>query len=406
MVFNVGAQRSGTYWLQRIVTTHPAISAVPSESALFSHGVAPLFERFHHGARSSEEVGSLFVERGVLVDAVRGLCDAVYAPYLERDAELLAERTAVHVREIDLISEIYPDSRFIHIIRDGRDVARSVVAKPWGPTSIGEAAVEWRDCVLTARRAELPPDRYLEVRYEELLGRPGAVITSVFDWLGLSLGEDDLANALGEARTRKNMGRDGQAGVAAAKWRTGMTSEELREVQAVAGDLLACLGYEPADAVPLSPAPAVVHTRRGVERAKAAVRRRLPEPVRQWPSFRNRQQMATRALGAMLNGQVRQLTALMEPNARVKVVSAAGSEVASGDGAFKLLERTLVEQGVLSGRQLIGDAFPGVPTFAYVLGLERHGRSSDRCILITIREGRLTELTIYVMPLNRTRLMP
>ena len=47
MIFNAGARRSGTYWLQRITCAHPAVAEVPSETYIFSHGIAPLMERFH-----------------------------------------------------------------------------------------------------------------------------------------------------------------------------------------------------------------------------------------------------------------------------------------------------------------------------------------------------------------------
>src|SRR5213076_1354071 len=63
MIFNVGSRRSGTFWLQRIVTAHPEVSAVGSETHLFSHGIAPLAERFHHAALGSGQVGSTFIER-------------------------------------------------------------------------------------------------------------------------------------------------------------------------------------------------------------------------------------------------------------------------------------------------------------------------------------------------------
>src|SRR4051794_19181933 len=56
MIFNVGARRSGTFWLQRIVAAHPGVSAVPSETHLFSDGIAPLFSRLQHSVRSSTKV--------------------------------------------------------------------------------------------------------------------------------------------------------------------------------------------------------------------------------------------------------------------------------------------------------------------------------------------------------------
>src|SRR5437588_5130521 len=71
MIFLVGARRSGTNWLQRTLATHPAIVSVPSETHLFSHGIAPLAERFHHGAPTSTHTGAMYVDRQRLLGALR-----------------------------------------------------------------------------------------------------------------------------------------------------------------------------------------------------------------------------------------------------------------------------------------------------------------------------------------------
>src|SRR5687768_11824026 len=97
MIFNVGARRSGTFWLQRIVTSHPEVCAVPSETTLFSDGIAPLLRRFHHGARSRPQAGRLYLDRETLLDATRDFCDVALGAQLEEGARYLAERTAMHV---------------------------------------------------------------------------------------------------------------------------------------------------------------------------------------------------------------------------------------------------------------------------------------------------------------------
>src|SRR5437773_700229 len=92
LIFSVGARRSGTYWLQRIIAAHPLVAEVPSETHLFSHGIAPLMERFQHEDPTSPEVGSVFAERGAVLDAVRDLCDTVFSGFLQPGQEYVAER--------------------------------------------------------------------------------------------------------------------------------------------------------------------------------------------------------------------------------------------------------------------------------------------------------------------------
>src|SRR3954447_17047570 len=245
MIFNVGARRSGTFWLQRIVASHPEVAAVPSETHLFSDGIAPLFERFQHSERSSPTVGKVYVDRESILDASRDLCDVVFAEFLEPGASRVAERTPLHALHLDLIAAIYPDAHFVHIVRDGRDVARSIVAQPWGPKTIEGAAQEWRTAVVAARGASLPPQTYREIRYEDLLADPEPVLRDVYGWLGLDAEDRIVAAAVNEATVGANLGAS-PSGIAVGKWRDVCSSRELSAFDGVAGDLLAELGYPPS----------------------------------------------------------------------------------------------------------------------------------------------------------------
>jgi hypothetical protein len=245
MIFNVGARRSGTFWLQRIVTAHPEVAAVPSETHLFSDGIAPLFERFQHSERASPRVGEVYVERDSILDAARDLCDVVFAEFREPGASRVAERTPLHALHLDLIAAIYPDARFVHIIRDGRDVAHSIAAQPWGPETIEGAAQEWRTAVVAARGASLPPQTYREIRYEDLLADAERAIRDVYGWLGLDADDRIVAAAVNEANVGANLGAS-LSGIAAGKWRDMYSSRELAAFDRVAGDLLAELGYPPS----------------------------------------------------------------------------------------------------------------------------------------------------------------
>lgn len=241
MIFNVGARRSGTYWLQRIVCAHPDVAEVPSETHLFSHGIAPLLERFQFEERGSAEVGRVYADRARLISAVRALCDGVFEEFVEAPATRVAERTPLHVYHLPLIAEVYPEARFVHIVRDGRDVARSLVAQEWGPDSISEAAEEWRSSVVAGRAGAAGlGGGVLEVRYEELLRDPRGGVERIYGHLGLAGGVDAGVAAAGEVA---NLGGH-DARVGAGKWRERWGRRELREFERVAGDLLRELGYE------------------------------------------------------------------------------------------------------------------------------------------------------------------
>jgi hypothetical protein len=244
MVFNLGARRSGTYWLQRIVCAHPDVSEVPSETHLFSHGLAPLLERFQYEDRSAPDVGLVYANRDEVIGHLRALCDTVFDGFRDGRA-VVAERTPLHVNHIPLIDEVYPEARFIHIIRDGRDVARSIVRQEWGPNTVAEAASEWRDSVSNGRdaaRGTLSPERYREVRYEALLADPEPEIAALYAFIGLDPGVG-LGPALAEARRHANVGPSARGGVGVEKWRDEWSAEQVAEFEETAGALLRELGY-------------------------------------------------------------------------------------------------------------------------------------------------------------------
>lgn len=244
MVFSFGARRSGTWWLQRIITAHPAVAAVPSESFFFSRAIAPLLECFQDIDRDAPSTGRIYAERELLLDATRDFCDRIFGQFAERGTQRIGERTPWHVEHLDLMNALYPDAYYIHIIRDGRDSARSLTSMDWFSGSLEEAAAEWRRSVLAARDAERPA-RFLEVRYEELLSDPARLIPRLYDFLELDADAKVLSAALAEARVERNT--DSQTSVGTEKWRGLMSAEDQAVVLRAAGDALVVYGYATED---------------------------------------------------------------------------------------------------------------------------------------------------------------
>lgn len=247
VIFVVGARRSGTNWLQRILSAHPDVAAMPSETYLFSHGVRALAERFQHTTPGTLQTGLTFMDRDVFLDAARDFTDRVFEERLrsvQPPATYLVERTPWHVYHLDLIADLYPDAPVVHIVRDGRDVTRSLLSKEWGPDTMTAAAEEWRSSVAAGRRAgaSLLP-RYLEVRYEDLFTEPEDGIRSLFERLGLPSAPNALERAAIEARTAFNVDPM-SAQIGTGKWRADLSTEELRAFDRIAGPLMEELGYQ------------------------------------------------------------------------------------------------------------------------------------------------------------------
>jgi hypothetical protein len=389
MIFNVGSRRSGTFWLQRIVTAHPAVSAVGSETHLFSHGIAPLAERFHHAALGSAQVGTTFIERDMLLDALREFCDTVFTPMLEPGKERLAERTPLHALHTGLIRDIYPDGRIVHIIRDGRDVVRSLLAQQWGPKNVADGAKEWRAAIESARAGAGDCDRYLEVRYEDLRAEPRTRIPGLYRWLGLPVDDTILERGLAEAGVERNLDPKGTP-AGSGKWRAVFTPEDLAAFEDVAGDLLYSVGYERADAQGSRP--------------RGGLRARLRR------NGSNGDAPATHAgrAGAEVEAQIhidalldafhtapRRAGELLGDGATVRIVDGRGERAAGGAGARELLVRALLEDEALRGRQLRGDVHPEPPLFTVLLRYDTPQGAADRVLVARLEGDRVQELALY-----------
>lgn len=76
-----------------------------------------------------------------------------------------------NIAHADRIHELFPQARFVHMVRDGRDTIASVLAENWGPTGSEEAAQWWAGRVVDAHRAleQVPVDRVLTMSLEELV---------------------------------------------------------------------------------------------------------------------------------------------------------------------------------------------------------------------------------------------
>ena len=191
-LFIIGAPRSGTTWLQSMLGAHPSVCTTV-ELTLFTQYAGTWLRAWRneaaHISNGDWHQGLPAVWSETEFHAFLQLfLDRVYSKVLE------LKPTATHILDkhpgysgcTDDIRLLLPHARFIHVIRDGRDVAASLVAAQrdmgFGCHSIAEGATTWKSHVVAARSASKFRGDYLEVRYEDFLECPQRSLRSLFDF--------------------------------------------------------------------------------------------------------------------------------------------------------------------------------------------------------------------------------
>jgi len=161
------------------------------------------------------------------------------------------EKTVSNSLYFDTIIQWFPNARFIHPIRDGRDVAASLQKAPFGPKTPFTAARRWRQFVEMGLQIgdRLPADQYLSVHYEDLLDQPQRELMRICDFLGEEYQESMLRFSENTAPyptdpTNNSNLKKGLLVSNKQKWRQSMGSREIAIVEAVAGPCLSKCGYE------------------------------------------------------------------------------------------------------------------------------------------------------------------
>ena len=215
----LGVPRSGTTWLQRLLAAHPRIAS-PQETHLFNNYLGKLHRTWLHESDRVRAVVDALVEDRDPPDRLvglptaldeqtfYGLLDAFVAEVVrvavsaKPDAELVLEKTPFNNFQVDVIRRLRPGARFVHLVRDPRNVVRSLVragetwAGEWSPRSVPAAARLWKEHYAAACRArEFGPGQYLELRYEDLRQDGRAQLGRVLEFLDVDA-HDDLVDDL------------------------------------------------------------------------------------------------------------------------------------------------------------------------------------------------------------------
>ena len=188
----LGVGRSGTTLL-RVMLDRNSQLAIPYETFFVPqlahrHGRRPQLDKF------IEDLGRLrtLYDWGITPEDVRprlhdGMTTreaigAIFETYAERQGKTRwGDKTPLYMQQLPLLERLFPDARWVHLVRDGRDAALSFLELPAGfsgktwaqPRTVAQFAARWRTEILAARRlGRHTGGRYLELRYEDLVAEP------------------------------------------------------------------------------------------------------------------------------------------------------------------------------------------------------------------------------------------
>lgn len=191
---------------------------------------------------------------GMCNDSYSDVIRAIYSYGMRAEGKIWwGDKTPRYVMNLDLLNDLFPGVRLIHLVRDGRDVALSYARCAWGPSSVRETALYWMTRVGVAYRfrKKHPDMPVCEVRYEDLVRDPRTVLRTICEFIGVhyeagmleyhSTAESHFSQD--EKLVNHQLVKQPPRTDRIERWREEMSRADYMQFDAIAGKLLHHYGY-------------------------------------------------------------------------------------------------------------------------------------------------------------------
>jgi hypothetical protein len=239
-IFIIASGRSGSTHLRLMLDHHPQLTCLDeidyTVQLISNDGAFPNLDTYYEWLESDR----IFAERQLIIDRQLDypqLVNSFLAQEQQRYGKPLL--CAVGHKNFDKLLKIWPNARFIHLVRDGRDVAYSCVAEMgwygnfWHSVEYWEKSEQlWEDL-----QAVVPPEQRIEITYESLMSQTVETLTQVCSFIGITYHQAMLSYPETTTYSLPDTNFIGQ-------WQRKMSSYEIQLVESRIGELLVLRGYE------------------------------------------------------------------------------------------------------------------------------------------------------------------
>lgn len=278
LFFVVGAPKSGTTWLQKMLDNHPEILC--SGEGHFRRYIADFGQVIKNYNQNLATVNQYVYEGKPSYTNVNDeLFDYLITGFIasmlgqrqeQKNARFFGDKTPLNVEYMDILQVLFPTAKFIHIVRDGRDTAISItrhsdrmLSRP--PTLAGqdlfyqcikEGAERWNGAIQAALKFKQRfPLQYHEVFYHDLKQQPFEVMAGILKFLGAETSDATLRTIIDANSFEKLSGgrKEGQEDLQSfyrkgiiGDWKNAFDAKSLEVFNQYAGESLAAMGFSDA----------------------------------------------------------------------------------------------------------------------------------------------------------------
>lgn len=245
IVFVVGAPRSGTTLLQRILAIHDHFFSIEKESSFFA--LSNIFTRYNLLGISKSENIQLFQTSKDIIDYID---KAIALLESNNSGSIYVDKAPQHVLHINKLLKFFPNSKIIHIYRDGRDCYCSAVNHPYIPQnrSIKTFASYWKRCIKSGY-SENNHSRIFQISYEQFTREPQKIIHNIMNFLGDNIQKKqlDVKKISADKRSKKmyfSRLNESISPSSVDRWKNELSKKDQMLFEKYAGKELKILGYE------------------------------------------------------------------------------------------------------------------------------------------------------------------